>query len=104
MSSLRDLSQQRDRLLVNYPQLTTTGDMFEGWEYPDKTIQASGTGTVTLQGSNDGTNFVALNDIAGVAISLAAASNAASVVLANPKWMRAVCAGGTAAVTITCAK
>ena len=61
MTAVRTLTELNDRLLVTYPALTTTGDAFESWRFPDKTIQASGTGTVTLFGSNDGTNFVALN-------------------------------------------
>lgn len=67
--------------------------------YTDITIQAVGTGTVTVEGSNNGTSWVALNDTAGTPISLAAASNAMGVLKEHPTFIRAVVAGGTATVT-----
>jgi hypothetical protein len=96
--------QSGNSIAWTYTDLNTTGTAFEGWMFPDKTIQAAGTGTVTLEGSPDGTNWAALNDTAGAAISLAAASEGASVVLENTKWYRAIVAGGTATVVITGAR
>lgn len=60
------------------------------------TIQASGTfgGTsLALQGSLDGTNFVALKDLSGTAIALTAAgiASAGDLVL----WLKPVATGGT---------
>lgn len=105
MSTLRTMQRFAHQMIVTYAALTAeNGDAFECSEFPDKTIQASGTGTVTLEGSADATNWVALKDTAGVAISLAAASNAASAVGANPRFLRAVNAGGASLVTITCTR
>jgi hypothetical protein len=61
-----------------------------------------GTGTVTVEGSNDGTNWIALNNTANptAAISLATGTNAAAGILEEPRYLRAVVAGGTATVTI----
>lgn len=87
-----------------YTDLNTTGTAFEGWMFPDKTIQATGTGTVTFEGSPNGTDFAALNDTSGAAISLTASSEDAAVVLENTKWFRAIVAGGTATVVITGAR
>lgn len=105
MSSLRTIDQRAHRIIVTYAALAAeNGDAFDAVEFPDKTIQASGTGTVTVQGTNDGTNWVALKDPSGAAISLAAATNDAAVIAANPKLMRAVNAGGSSLVVITGAR
>jgi hypothetical protein len=53
-------------------------------EYSDKSVVVSGTfdsGSVAINGSNDGTNYVALHDSAGTVIALTAAG--AKVVLEN---------------------
>lgn len=101
MSTLRNIEIYHKRCIVTYPALAAqNGDAFQLDNFPTKTIQASGTGTVTIEGSNDGTNYVALKDTAGVAISLAAASNAISRCSDNPKFMRAVNAGGSSLVVI----
>lgn len=68
--------------------------------YPDKTVQAEGTGTVTVEGCFDGTNWTALKDVAGNAISLDATAGAMSVILENPALIRVVNTGGTADVVI----
>lgn len=101
MSSLRTILQRAHNITVTYAALAAeNGDAFEAFEFPDKTIQASGTGTVTVQGSADGTNWVALKDNLGVAISLGAATNDSAVIAQNPKLMRAVNAGGSSLVVI----
>jgi hypothetical protein len=67
--------------------------------FPDKTIGSVGTGsTVTLEGSNDLTNWTALNDNTGTAISLT--SGAFAVVLENPLYVRAKATTAGATVTI----
>lgn len=77
---------------------TGTGVQGTVARYTDITIQATGTGTVTIEGSNNGTNWVALNDTSGAAISLAAASNAMGVLKEHPYYIRPVVAGGTATI------
>lgn len=58
-------------------------------EWPDKTVQAFGTfgaGTVVLEGSNDGTNWSALHDFFGSAISLTDTS--LKLIAENPSQIR----------------
>lgn len=77
---------------------TATGIAVDMARFSDITVQATGSGTVTFQGSNDGTNYVALNASNGAGASLAAASNAMCVLLEHPRWLRPVVAGGTATI------
>ena len=71
-------------------------------DFPDKTITFTGTfgagGSVTLEGSNDGTNFFPLKDPSGSAITKTAAG--AAVVVEHPLQIRPhVTAGdGTTAI------
>lgn len=73
-----------DRDLVTWETLTSAnaaGTVYEsdGLRMAVATFQAFGTfdgATLVLQGSNDGTNFVTLNDTSGTAISLTAAGYA----------------------------
>lgn len=79
--------------------------------YSDKTVQVTGTwGTstvLTIQGSNDGTNFVTLEDVdptfvwgtGGVtgALSVTALPAALAVVKENPMYIRVITASGTGA-------
>jgi hypothetical protein len=97
--------------IITWPSLANgdTGDSAVVAANPDKTLQIVGTfgvgGTVVLQGSNDGTNWVTLNDGTGSAISLTAAGLVS--VLENPRYVRPnVTAGdGTTDITVTiCAK
>jgi len=97
--------QSGNTMIWTYAALAAQNGLhFEAWRFPDKTIQASGTGTVTVEGSADGTNWEVLNDTTGAAISLTASSNDAAVILENPRFMRAVNAGGSSLVVITGAR
>ncbi len=61
--------------------------------YNDKTVQfTSGAGTVTIQGSNDGTNWSTLNDVNGVDLSALATGSMATIAEA-PLYVRPVVAG-----------
>lgn len=69
-----------DSLVLTWEELTTTnadGEPAEKAGYAIRSVQVTGTfgvgGTISLQGSNDGTNYVALNDSQGDAITLTAA-------------------------------
>ena len=74
-----------------------------GWA--DRSVQIRGTfgvgGTVLIEGSNDGTNYVTLNDAQGVALSKAAA--ALSQISQTTRFIRPrVSAGdGTTSITVT---
>lgn len=63
---------------------------------PDKTVQVTGTfgagGSVTLQGSNDGTNWETLSDPLGTALTFTAAGLKA--VLENPLYIRPIVTAG----------
>ena len=57
--------------------------------YPDKTVHVTGTfgtATVTIQGSNDGTNFTNLVDPQGNALSFTATG--IEQILENPEYIR----------------
>lgn len=96
---------ERGSLFVDWGSIPSgdTGKPFIFPEYPDKTIQRyAGTGTVTVEGSMDGTTYGALHDPQGVAISLA---DAAPVVIAeNPRYIRVSVSGAAASVAVTGAR
>jgi hypothetical protein len=71
-------------------------------EYNDKTVSITGTfgGAVTIEGSNDGTNYVGLKDaITGTAIS--ATSNGIFVIKENARFIRPVAAVGVTGVAVS---
>lgn len=86
--------------IIKWTDETGSGSPGNVAGYTHINVQAAGTGTVTLEGSNDGTNFVALNDTAGAAVSLDATAEEMAQVLETPLLVRAVVAGGTATVII----
>lgn len=105
MATGRTIDTFKDAMIVTYAALgNENGFEFEAWQFPDKTIQADGAGTVTLQGSLDGANWEPLKDTAGVAISIDATTQAAAVVLENPKKMRAVNTAASAKIVIICTR
>jgi hypothetical protein len=65
--------------LVTWTPLNSTdteGVRIEAVQYGERTVQVTGTfgtGTLVIQGSNDGTNWATLKDIHGTAISTGAA-------------------------------
>ncbi len=102
MATAYATDQRSGAILWTYAALASqNGDAIESWLWPDRTIQAFGSGTVTLEGSPDGTHWVALSDQDNVAISIAAASQEIAFVLENPRYIRAVVAGGTSLVVIS---
>lgn len=73
-----------------------TGSSVKAPDYPDKTFQITGTfggATVTIEGSNDGTNWETLTDVAGNSASYTAAAMAA--IAENPLYIRAATTGGS---------
>ena|SRR3990167_7608547 len=82
-----------------------TGEPVSLLDYPDKTVTVEGTiggGTLTMQGSNDGTNYYSLTDPQGSAIALTAAG--IKLITENPVWIRPSASGGapTFQVRILC--
>lgn len=81
-----------------------TGDAVELGNYRDRSVQVGGTfgvgGTVVIEGSNDGANYVVLTDPQGNAISKTAA--AIEQITETTRYIRArVSAGdGTTAITV----
>jgi len=67
-----------------------TGAQLNVADLPDKTVQVIGTfgtgGSINIEGSNDGTNWEILTDIAGSAITLTAAGM--RTITENPLYMR----------------
>lgn len=73
-----------------------TGTAFDSYSLKDKTVQAAGTfasAVVTIQGSNDGTNWSTLTDPAGNALTFSSAG--IKVILENPKQIRPTTSGGS---------
>lgn len=72
--------------------------------WADRTVHVTGTfggATVTIQGSNDNTNWVTLNDTNGAALTFTAAGM--KIMAENPSYTRAITSGGagtTVVVTI----
>lgn len=98
---------ERDAVTIAWPSMAN-GDTGEPATYPshaEKSVQVTGTfgtgGSVAVQGSNDATNFVALNDLGGTAIAITAAG--IKGVSENTLAVRpAVTAGdGTTLLTVT---
>lgn len=75
-----------------------TGATVEGASLSDRSIQASGAGfggsTLTIEGSNDGTNWVTLTDTAGSALTFTSAG--LKQILQVTRYIRAKVTGGAA--------
>lgn len=77
-----------------------TGDSVQMYQYPDRTVQASGTFTsITIQGSNDGVTWFTLNDPLGVDLAFIAPGMA--LIAENPILIRPVAVGGGAGCTVS---
>jgi hypothetical protein len=81
------------------------GSAFEAVGLVDKTFQITGTfgtsGSVTMQGSNDGSNWFSLTDPQGNAVTKTAAGG--ELLVENPRYIRPLCTAGdgTTALTVT---
>ena len=87
----------------------TLGDTFAPIDLPmfaRRSVQLQGTpgagATVTIDGSNDGVNFVNLTDLQGAALSFTAAGKLEGIA-EQPLWIKPTLAGGdgTTALTVT---
>ena len=61
-------------------------------------VQVSGTGSAALHGSNDGVNYVPLNDLAGAAISLS--GGAIAEFSTGVAFIKPVVTGGPVTITV----
>lgn len=83
----------------------TTGDVGQAFEIPmssEKSIQCEGTfagATCTMQGSNDGSNWQTLTDLAGNALTFAAAG--LKGVRETVRYIRPSVAAGAGSLNIT---
>jgi hypothetical protein len=99
-------TQIRNAILVTWSGLQNgdTGAPMQEPEFSDRTVQIGGTfgagGSVTLQGSNDGTNWAALTDPQGNAITKTV--GAIETIAECPRYVRPnVTAGdGTTALVV----
>ncbi len=87
-------SQGLHYVVVTWETLTTTNDTGRAVKIPewaDKTIMFTATwgagGSVSLEGSNDGTTYFILNEPDNTS-PVTATANALMTVLANPLWVR----------------
>lgn len=65
-------------------------------QYPDRTVSVTGTfgsGSVTIQGSNDGTNWFTLSDHAGAPIAFS--DQGMALIAECPLFIRPLAANGT---------
>lgn len=87
--SLNDEAVQSINWLL-LSQASPNGTPIPAYAYADKTVSIDGTfgasGSITLQGSNDGTNWFPITKPAGGAITFTAAGGAACI--ENPAFMR----------------
>lgn len=75
------------------------GDPIEFVQFADVCMQATGTigtSTLTLQGSNDGTNWETLNSAQGAALSFTALTSTIKQVVERPRYIRPNLSAGTA--------
>lgn len=83
---------------------TDTGEPFSYPDYPDMTVTFEGTfgtgGSITLQGSNDGTNWYALTDAQGNAITKTAAGM--EVIEEHPLYIRPSVTAGDGSTSLQC--
>lgn len=78
---------------------TENGDSVSAVGWADKTISASGTfTTITVQGSNDGTNWAVLHNLQGDDLVIAAAG--LEVIAENPLLMRVASVGAATCTVI----
>lgn len=90
--------------LVSWTPVATgdTGAPAENYSFSDRSVQVTGTfggATCTIEGSNDGVNYSALTDTAGVALTFAAAG--IKQVLQVTRYIRPSVAAGAGSLTIT---
>lgn len=80
---------------------TENGDSAQLSRWQDRTVQCTGTFTsITIQGSNDGTNWGTLSDAQGVDLVITVA-NEVRTILENPIYVRPASVGAaTCAVVI----
>jgi hypothetical protein len=94
--------------MVTWAALTnTTTDVGNAVELPyakKLTVQIIGTfgtgGNLRFQGSNDGTNWAALNDVTGTALNFTVAGIEAAVEL--PRYLRPAITAGDGTTSLTC--
>jgi hypothetical protein len=94
--------------LVTWSALTTTnsdGSPFEFQDWADRCVQVFGTfgagGSVSIQGSNDGTNWATLNDSNGTALTFTAAGIKQALETAVYIRPKVTAGDGTTSLTVT---
>lgn len=96
---------QANMVAINWSGLLNgdAGAPFEGIDWADRTAQISGAfgtgGSITLEGSNDGTNYLALTDPQGNAITKTAA--ALETIEEGPRYTRPRVTAGDGTTNLT---
>lgn len=82
-----------------------TGEQLELAQYPDRSVQVAGTfgvsGSIVIEGSNDGTNWATLTDPQGNALAFTSAKIEAVSELARYIRPRVAAGDGTTSLTVT---
>lgn len=93
--------------VFRWTPLTTTnpdGEPIGAVQYADRSVQVVGTfgagGSITFQGSNDGTNWAALNTAQGSLIALTASSQLKQIV-EIPRYIRPYVTAGDGTTSVT---
>jgi hypothetical protein len=93
--------------IYQWTPLTTTnadGAPVGAVQYADRSVQVTGTfgagGSITFQGSNDGTNWAALNTAQGAAVALTAATQLKQLV-EIPRYIRPYVTAGDGTTSVT---
>lgn len=96
-----------DAVVVTWSGLANSGDVGQAIQRPDildRSFQAAGSfggGTVVCEGSNDGTNFGTLTNVAGGSVTFTATAAPMQVVEATAYIRPHMTAGSSASVTVT---
>lgn len=91
--------------LVTWPAMANgdTGQPLMMPSHPDKTVQLVGTlstgGELTMEGSNDNTNWFTLTDAGGTSIVLTALGG--KTIMENPLYIRPSITGGDGSTSLT---
>lgn len=90
---------ERGSVIVDWPGLAggENGDMADIAMYKERSVQVVGTfgtSTVTIQGSNDGTNWFTLTDTLGVSLGALLAALLKGI-RENSRFIRPIVAAGT---------
>lgn len=92
-----EINNDQEYQTVRWTGETGTSLKAEIAMYSDVTVQSTGSGTVTYEGSNDGVNWVVLHDLTASVLT-ATVNGTMWTLLEHPFFLRCIVSGGTATV------